>query len=78
MLLQLELEYDSLFEPERILFHTQDSIPLGMIYSNGKWISKSYQEIFEFIVMKSYYQPVEIRVGSYTCQKDKTESIIVL
>jgi len=78
MLLQLELEYNNLFEPERKLFYTQEPISVGTIYLNGKWISKSDQEIFESIVMKSYYQPVEIRVGSYTCQKDKTESIIIL
>jgi len=76
--MQLEMEYNNLFEPERILFHTRESIPIGTIYSNGKWISDMYQELFESIVFQTHEPPIEIRIGTYKLQKNKTEPIILL
>jgi|688.fasta_scaffold1664617_2 hypothetical protein len=78
MLLQLEIEYNNLFEPERILFHTRESIPFGTIYSNGKWISHRYRELFQHIAFQNRDPPTEVRIGAYKFQKNKTEHIIVL
>lgn len=62
----LEIEYNNLFEPEKIpILESETNILFWfeniIVYSNGQWKSEKYKKWFEKYTNR-YYQPIIMRM----------------